>query len=171
MQDRRPQARPSTAQPPNVKQLVLDHEILESKKLAIVKPDASAASDSTGAPLSQIDFGDAADGPRTVAVTVGVGSLASKKPATRRRVKAAGVPALTNAGEDEDNASASKKGATSSKKGVAEDGDMEDVIEAHLRLGGTSIKSIEGLVPLSFLKPGITSTQKARTSVLNGVRG
>lgn len=129
------------------------------------------------------------DEPPGAAVGMGAGSLATAKKATRKPGAGAGAKSRTQKLQvaqtslhqklqlDDEVASSSKKGRTSSAKKTAEgnpsciatlDEEMRNIAQNHLGTSkGSGIKSLENLIPFTYLTDG--SNARAQASYIRGV--
>ncbi|CAE7823224.1 unnamed protein product [Symbiodinium sp. CCMP2456] len=181
--DRPELAQPSSGRAPTVQQLLDAHDdtqrqkaLLQQKKLG---EDASFAMD--------VDLGgDSQDGDMQELpekISTGEGSLsvrpkgmaarsqlkALEKAAAKKKQATAAAPALGDA-EDTRSMSKTKKQKLQDGADCLEDEALREVAQEHLRVGGTSVKSLELLKPLEFLHGGPTP-QKQLAAALSGAKG
>lgn len=177
--------RPGADPPPTVEEVQAKCDAAEEKQRLVL-----AGKDSLAEKFLENQESDAdSDEPPGAAVGMGAGSLATAKKATRKPGAGAGAKSRTQKLQvaqnslhqklqlDDEVASSSKKGRTSSAKKTAEgnpsciatlDEEMRNIAQNHLGTSkGSGIKSLENLIPFTYLTDG--SNARAQASYIRGV--
>ena len=165
------------ADPPTVEEFQAKCDAAEEKQRAKLanKEDLAAAFLEN----QQDSDGDSTE-PPGVAVGMGTGSLAAAKKSSRRpgvgaktrtKLQGAQTSLQQKLGQDDEAASSSKKGRTTSAKGGTApslDEEMRNIAQNHLgTTKGSGVKSLENLDPFIYLTDG--SNPKAQASYIRGV--
>ena len=171
-------AKPGAGKAPTVEQLLDAHlavtqqrELLQQKKLG---DGASVARDiDLGGDSQDNEQQDAPEAVSTSAGSLPKGMAAKsqlkalEKVSLARKGKAKATATPTADAEDK-STSKTKKQKLQDNLQSLEDEALREVAEEHLRVGGTSLKSLEALKPLEFLRGGPTPL-KQLTGALSGV--
>ena len=172
-------AQPTSNRPPTVASLEREHEEVKLMKASVAEPAMPR-----GEQASNVDFGDQQDADKPCLETVGVGAgslgqTKKAKAAAKAQLKmlqqAAGSAAKDKVqkGEKSDaeleSASKTKKQQKMDALESLRDEDLQTIAREHLRVGGTSIKSLESLQPVEYLR-GLPSAGKQLAAALTGVR-